>query len=243
MQAVPIYGDLIIGKFIKEEKNRFICLVEVNGKETVCYIPASCRLSNFLNLEGRQVLLRPIKSEKARTKYSVFAVKSRRRFIPLNLSVANRAIEEQINRRIFSFLGKRNNVVRETSIEGYKADLFIHDTKTLIEIKSILSFEEEASFPSVYSERAVKQLRQIKELLIQGYRVYYMLVSLNSAVNQITLNQDMREFNEYFLECIDLGMRCCGYSICLQKGVPTVYSKINVQWLRPEGKIIEDIRL
>lgn len=241
MQAVS-KEDLIIGTFIKEEKNRFICLVEVNGKETVCYIPASCRLSNFLNLEGRQVLLRPIKSEKARTEYSVFAVKSRRRFIPLNLSVANRAIEEQINRRIFSFLGKRNNVVRETSIEGYKADLFIRDTKTLIEIKSILSFEEEALFPTVYSERAVKQLRQIKELLIQGYKVYYMLVSLNSAVKQIALNKYMSEFNEYFLECIDLGMHCCGFSICLQKGVPTMYSKINVQWLQPEETSIEDIR-
>lgn len=230
MQAVSIDGDLIIGTFIKEEKNRFICLVEVNGKETVCYIPASCRLSNFLDLDGRQVLLRPIKSEKARTEYSLFAVKSRRRFIPLNLSVANRAIEEQINRRIFSFLGKRKNVIRETPIAGYKADLFIHDTKTLIEIKSILSFEEEALFPTVYSERAVKQLRQIKELLIQGYRVCYMLVSLNSTVKQITLNQHMREFNEHFLECIDLGMLCCGYSICLKNGVPTIYSKVNVIW-------------
>ena len=233
MQAVSKEEDLIIGTFIKEEKNRFICLVEINGKETVCYIPASCRLSNFLNLEGRQVLLRPIKSEKARTKYSVFAVKSRRRFIPLNLSVANRAIEEQINRRIFSFLGKRKNIIRETSIAGYKADLFIHDTKTLIEIKSILSFNDEALFPSVYSERAVKQLGQIKELLIQGYRVCYMLVSLNYTVKVLRLNPLMREFNELFLECINLGMHCGGYSICLRNSAPTVHSKIDVHWSQP----------
>lgn len=230
MQAVSIDGDLIVGTFIKEEKNRFLCLVEVSGTETVCYIPASCRLSNFLQLDGRQVLLRPIKSQKARTEYSVFAVKSRRRFIPLNLSIANRTIEEQINRGIFSFLGKRKSVNREVLIDGYKADLFINDTKTLIEIKSILSFEEESLFPTVYSERAVKQLIKIKELLLQGYRVCYMLVSLNSIVKQITLNQHMKEFNEHFLECIDLGMLCCGYSICLRNGVPTVYSKINVYW-------------
>lgn len=233
MQAVTIDGDLIVGTFIKEEKNRFLCLVEVSGIVTVCYIPSSCRLSNFLHLDGRQVLLSPIKSKKARTEYSVFAVKIRRGFIPINLSIANRTIEEQINRRIFSFLGKRKNVIREVMLDGYKADLFISDTKTLIEIKSILSFEEEALFPTVYSERAVKQLKQIKELLTQGYRVCYMLVSLNSTVKQITINQQMREFYEHYLECIDLGMCCYGYSIYLKKGVPTMHSTINVFWSQP----------
>lgn len=221
-------GDLIIGTFVKEEKNRFLCLVEVSGIETVCYIPSSCRLSNFMIFDGRQVLLIPNKSQKTRTEYSVFAVKNRRRFIPINFSIANQVIEEQIYSRRFSYLGKRKNVIRETMLDGYKADLYISETKTIIEIKSILSFEAETVFPTVYSERALKQLIKIKELLLQGYKVHYMLVSLNPDVKQITINQHMRDFYEHFRECIDLGMHCCGYSICLHSGIPTLHSKINI---------------
>ena len=234
MQAVTIGRNLVVGTFIKEEKNRFLCLVEVNKTETVCYISSSCRLSNFLRLDGRQVLLRPIKSKKARTEYSVFAVKSSRRFIPIDLSIANRVIEEQMVHCKFSFLGKRKNIAREAMIDGYRADLFISDTNTLIEIKSIISFEDEAVFPSVYSERAVKQLAKIKELLQRGYRVCYMLVSLNSVVKQVTINQHMGKYYELFLECTDLGMHCCGYSIYLRKGVPTMCSKIRVHLSRPD---------
>lgn len=119
MQTATMNGDLIIGTFVKEEKNRFLCLVEVSGIETVCYIPSSCRLSNFMIFDGRQVLLIPNKSQKTRTEYSVFAVKNRRRFIPINFSIANQVIEEQIYSRRFSYLGKRKNVIRETMLDGY----------------------------------------------------------------------------------------------------------------------------
>jgi hypothetical protein len=33
MQAASMYGDLIVGTFIKEEKNRFICRIRVSGIE------------------------------------------------------------------------------------------------------------------------------------------------------------------------------------------------------------------
>jgi len=237
MQTATMDRDLVVGTFIKEEKNRFLCLVEVAGIETVCYIPSSCRLSNFMNLSGRQVLLKPNTSRKTRTEYSVFAVKHQRGFIPVNLSLANRIVEEQIINRRFSFLGKRKSIIREAMIDGYKADLFISDTQTVIEIKSILSFEKETVFPTVYSERALNQLIKIKELLKQGYTVHYMLISLNPVVKQITLNQHMSDFYKHFLECITLGMQFCGYSICLQSGMPVMHLKINI--CLPESDEVE----
>ena len=44
------------GIFKKELKNRFLCLVEIDGEDTLCYIPSSCRLSNFIDLTGKEVL-------------------------------------------------------------------------------------------------------------------------------------------------------------------------------------------
>ena len=71
----------IYGKFIKETPNRFLCTVLVNNDTVECYIPSSCRLSNFLTLEGQTVILTPNNNPKARTRYSVYAVKVGRQFI------------------------------------------------------------------------------------------------------------------------------------------------------------------
>lgn len=42
------------GIFIQELKNRFLCEVEIDGESTVCYVPSSCHLSNFLDLKGKR---------------------------------------------------------------------------------------------------------------------------------------------------------------------------------------------
>lgn len=221
--------DYVLGIFQTELKNRFLCDVEVDGKTITCYIPSSCRLSNFLDMAGRTVLLKPIKTPKARTPYSVYAVKYKRNYILLNLAEANKIIEAQIGRRFFSFLGRRKQLSHEYKIENYKTDLFIHDTNTLIEIKSTLSFSREAIFPSVYSERAIAQLKQISLLLDKGYKACYILVSLNPSVKEIAVNKQLDDFYDAFMECVDKGMSYCGFSICLKEQSPELYSKIKIK--------------
>ncbi len=66
---------LKIGVFKEELKNRFRCVVTIDDVDTICYIPSSSRLSNFIDLSNRVVMLRPIKKRDAKTQYSVYAVK------------------------------------------------------------------------------------------------------------------------------------------------------------------------
>lgn len=218
----------VYGIFQAEIKNRFLCNVEIDGRSVTCYIPSSCRLSNFIDMTGRTVLLRPITTPNARTSYAVYAVYHRKNFVLLNLAQANRVIETQIGRRYFSFLGARKRVSHEFRIEKYKTDLFIHDTNTLIEIKSTLSFSKESVFPSVYSERAIKQLKEIAHLLDEGYKACYILVSLNPGVKEIVINRQVEDFYEAFMTCVEKGMTYCGFSIRLQEQLPELYSKVKV---------------
>ena len=44
-------SELKIGIFETEIKNRFLCSVCVNGETVTCYIPSSCRLSNFIDMK------------------------------------------------------------------------------------------------------------------------------------------------------------------------------------------------
>jgi len=123
--VVDFDNAFIRGVFLNEIKNRFLCNVGINGKETICYIPSSCRLSNFLDLSGREVLLKPVAAKNSRTEFAVYAVRNKKNYILLNLSEANQIIEAQLHSRRFSFLGKRSRVQHERIIGSYKADLFI----------------------------------------------------------------------------------------------------------------------
>ena len=222
------YG-YIYGTFIKETPNRFLCTVLINNETVECYIPSSCRLSNFLTLEGQTVILIPNNNPKARTRFSVYAVKVGRQFILLNLSKANLIIETELRTRRFAFLGQRKHVSTEKNIAGYKSDLFIEDTNTIIEVKSVLSFEKTAYFPTIYSERGVKQLFKLSSLLDQGYRICYIFVSLNPYVKTIMLNDTIVEYTNSFRECISKGMKCYGFTIKLQNAVPLLCSQIPTQ--------------
>ena len=221
-------GTYIHGIFLNEIKNRFLCNVSINGEENVCYIPSSCRLSNFIDLTGREVILKPIVSSNARTRYSVYAFKYKRGYILVNLAQTNQIIEKQIHRRLFSFLGKRKNVIREHKIEGYKTDLFIEDSKTLIEIKCSLAFEKVAVFPSVYSERSIQQLMEISALLDAGYKACYIFACLNPYVKAVRINQEIPQFCNAFNDCVRKGMIVNAFSIKLIDLIPQVQSRIEV---------------
>lgn len=216
------------GVFKEELKNRFLCLVEVEGKDTLCYIPSSCRLSNFVDLIGKEVLLTPNSSPNTRTEYAVYALRIRGQFILLNMSQANRLIETNIRNRRFSYLGKRVTVRKEFCVENYKSDLYIEDTQTAVEIKSILSFDKMATFPTVYSQRAIDQLTKLSCLLGMGYKVCYIFVSLNPRVKEVKINEEIVEYYKLFTECINKGMISKGYTIKLQDTQPIIHSELRV---------------
>lgn len=128
-----------------------------------------------------------------------------------------------------SFLGKRKSITRETCIAGYKTDLYIEDTNTIIEIKSILSEEREAMFPAMHSERALIQLNKLSMLLEKGYSVCYIFVSVNPKTKQLILDEADVEYCRLFRTCLMKGMYCCGFSVVLQDGKAKVSSRLKVK--------------
>lgn len=221
-------SQIIYGTFKEETKNRFLCQVTIDNEDVECYIPSSCRLGNFIDMKGRTVLLKHNQAKDARTKYAVYAVKIKNEFILLNLSQANRIIEVALPKRRFSFLGLRKQIVREKRIGDYKSDLYIEDTKTLIEIKSILSFQKTALFPTVYSERGIKQLVQLSSLLDEGFKVCYLFASFSHHVREIQINNGIEEYARLLNVCLEKGMTVYGITLKMKDGCPLIHSTIPV---------------
>lgn len=219
--------EFIIGTFKKELKNRFLCEVLITDVPTICYVPSSCHLGNFLDLEGKKVLLVPTQSSSARTQYTLFAVPYKRNFIILNSSMANRAMASAINRRQFSYLGKRQNPIKEHTVDGYKTDIFLPKSNTIIEVKSIISLDSVAAFPTVYSERAINQLKKINDLLAKGFKSYYIIVSLNPYVKSIQVDSNSYLYEE-MIKCMNSGLSVRAYTSRLRNGKPQIDKQIPV---------------
>lgn len=220
--------QLVYGIFKAEEKNRFICRVVVDSEEIECYVPSSCRLEKLVDLEGCQVALRPNKSQSTRTRYALYAVRKGRNLILIDQTEPNRVIEDNLNSRRFSFLGKRTEAQRERMVNGYRSDLFLPEMNTIIEIKSILSFESRAEFPNVLPQRGIRQLSQIRVLLESGFNVCYFLVSLNPHVKEIHVGNKYAEFHSEFQKCLNAGMLCKGLSIKIVDEAPIIHAMVPV---------------
>jgi len=227
MQTVEQTNTFTEGTFLKELKNRFLCEVLINGEPTVCYVPSSCHLGNFLDLQNKKVLLVRTQTPKSRTQYALFAVPFRRSQIILNTSMANSAVVNSVRGRRFSFLGPRKIFLKEHIIEDYKADIYIKDTNTIIEIKSIIATSKSGIFPTVYSERTLKQLEKLQELLSKGYKVCFIIVSLNPYVSEIRID-NTTDFFTCFQACIEKGMLVKGYGCNLVGGSLKISKSIEI---------------
>lgn len=217
------------GIFLEESRSRFLCKVNIAGEVSECYVPSSCKLGKLVDLEGKEVLLRPVSKKNARTQFAVQAIKNDKEYILLNLADANRIIYDNMQRRFFSFIGRRKHIRNEIVVDGYKADLYVEDTDTIVEIKTLLSPSKNAVFPSVASKRAEEQLQKIERLL-ETHKVCYIITSLNPATKSIELNSAMGQYEELFNKCISRGMKCRGYSIVLNENkVPEVKRSIPIR--------------
>ena len=175
-------------------------------------------------------MLKENQNKNARTRLAVYALKIKQNYLILRTSEANSIIANELKSRRFSYLGKRLLTERECTVEGYKADIYLPEVQTIIEIKSLITSDSTGIFPTVYSERAIEQLQKIKNLLKRGYRFVYIFVSLNPYVKSIFLSEDIRqsEYKKLFLECVNAGMIYKAYTSKLKEDSPTINKEIPV---------------
>ncbi len=225
---MEINRDIVEGIFINECKNRFLCNILIKNEIHECYIPSSSKLDNYIKLENKKVLLTVNKGKKTRTKYSVFAVKYYGKYIMLNLNIVNSLVEEYIKMNNKNYFYTK--IFREKTINDYKADLLLHGKeKLIVEAKGLIAIRKQSLFPTVFSERALKQLNNLLKLLELGWRIDYYFVSLSSVVKKVIINKEFNEYSNLLLRCIDRGMKVKGFSACYENNKVIIESNLKIE--------------
>lgn len=194
------------GFFIRECSNRFLCWVIIHGIEELCYIPSSAKLSNFLDMQDKNVLL--TKNHKVgRTKYTVIAVHlGEQKYIYLNLNNINHLCKIALSRDLGFNLSDIS--CEKRMYWGYRSDLFIDSIKpTMLELKGIISDQALVEFPQMNSGRALKQINDFVYAINENIEVWYCFVVLSPTIKRIQFKNESNDFVNKLMDCTKRGMQ------------------------------------
>lgn len=222
--------NFIEGIFIDEVLPRFIGKAKIEGKTEEIYIASSAKLSNYIYLKGQNIILEKNKKKSKRTRYTLCFLKIHNNFIIMNLSKVNNIFAElyQLNMLIdYSYKGLGKIDVK---IEDYKPDYYIENSKIIIENKTIISNNEEASFPSETSKRFVEQLERLEKLQDLGYEVHLNIFVLTPWTKTITLNIKAKKYIIQFRKNFQKGLKIHYYKLYYSDNVLVVniFNKNNI---------------
>lgn len=202
------------GVFLEECRHRFRCLVKIQDKEEICYLSSSSKLTPFIQLQGREVLLIKNLNSKSKSAYTVHAVKSDTGYILLNLGHVNALLMTEFEKPGGFYAGAKE-ICREKKVhQNLRADFCIEqEQRTIIEAKGLITEKAVSYLPSMTVERAVTQLKIFKKLLKAGCEVHYYLVLMNPAIGAVELDKARTDYYKEFRACLKSGMKCFIYRV------------------------------
>lgn len=181
------YQNIVKGRFIARP-NRFIAMVEIDGKPTVCHVKNTGRCKELLQ-EGAEVWVEKSDNPNRKTAYDLICVKKGPQIINMDSQAPNKIAEEWLpNSGLFSPALKLR---REVKNGDSRFDLLAEDqgSKTWIEVKGV-TLEEDgiARFPDAPTERGIKHIRHLCKLIEGGENAMILFVVQMKGIKHLEPN-------------------------------------------------------
>ncbi len=194
------YEKIIKGKFI-ERPNRFIALVEVNGKIQKSHVKNTGRCRELL-VPGATVYLEDYEGRMGSRKmqYSLIGVEkeTERGVLMINMDsqAPNKVVKEALLDGTIVLPGmdalsevKGEYVYGESRLDFYVKD--ISGTEGFIEVKGVtLENDGITSFPDAPTERGIKHLKELEKAVLEGRKAYALFVIQMKDVYLFTPNDE-----------------------------------------------------
>ncbi len=181
------YEKIVKAKF-KSRPNRFIAIVEIDGKEETVHVKNTGRCRELL-VEGATVFLEEGSNPERKTKYDLVAVIKNGTLVNIDSQAPNKVAVEFL--RECGLFSKDAEIKQEVTYKSSRFDIFVSDKerKAFIEVKGV-TLEENgiAMFPDAPTERGVKHLRELIEAKKDGYESYILFVIQMKGIKYFTPN-------------------------------------------------------
>ena len=229
------YTEKIVPAAFRRRPNRFIAVVEINGKETVVHVKNTGRCKELL-VPGCTVYLAESGNPARKTAYDLIAVEKIRTgrtplLINMDSQAPNAAAAEWIRN---SGLFAPDAVVRREVVFGKsRFDFCIEDGDGLffLEVKGCtLEQDGVASFPDAPTERGVKHLQELEARVAQGHRAGVLFVIQMKEVTSFRPNDETHPaFGAALRHAAAGGVRIFAYDCLITPDTMTVDQSVPVK--------------
>lgn len=205
------YKNMLEAHFLARP-NRFIAHIEVNGQEEVCHVKNTGRCKELL-IPGCTIYVQHHDDAKRKTKYSLIAVKKGELLINMDSQAPNKVVQEWLKEN--KLFGEMTLLKPEYTHGDSRFDFYLETAskKMFIEVKGV-TLEEDGvvKFPDAPTERGVKHVRELAELVHEGYECAIIFVVQMSGMQYFTPNwKTHAEFGEALKRAQNAGVQIYAY--------------------------------
>lgn len=206
------YDRILEGIFI-ERPNRFIAMVEIDGRIEKCHVKNTGRCKELL-VKGAKTYLSVSDNPNRSTRCDLVAVVKGDRLINMDSQIPNSVAEEGL-RRIPMF-SSVERIRREFAYGDSRIDLMAEGDgrRYLIEVKGVtLESDGIARFPDAPTERGVKHIRELIGCVKDGYIPCLLFVIQMDGIRWFEPNRATDpDFADALGDARDAGVRMLAYT-------------------------------
>jgi len=183
------YSNYCFAKFI-ERPNRFIAIVELDGKLETVHVKNTGRCKELL-LPGTKIVLTEGSNPNRKTKYDLIAVwKNNLGWVNIDSQVPNTVVLEWLESGKSIFKGI-TYIKPEYTYGKSRVDFYLEcgQRRILLEVKGCtLEIDGKGYFPDAPTERGVKHLHELAGAIKEGYEAYLAFVIAMPKVQKVWPN-------------------------------------------------------
>ncbi|MBT4143862.1 MAG: DNA/RNA nuclease SfsA [Candidatus Marinimicrobia bacterium] len=184
---VKIQGPLISAKFVSRP-NRFITIVDVEGKQAKSHLADPGRLKEIL-IPGVELLIRPApKKSERKTQYSTIMARKEEQWVSLVSALPNDFVKEELEKKTWPLFKDYRLIRPEIPFEKHRFDFLLETPKGnpfYLEVKSVTFVDKGlAQFPDAVTSRGARHALALKNIVKDGGEAGILFVCQRSDVER-----------------------------------------------------------
>lgn len=189
-------GDTLVEARFIGRVNRFLALVELNGREEGIHVANSGRLRELF-VPGAPVWLKPapalsLSKGGRKTAYDLALVETAGTLVSADARLPNSLVTEAVATGLLGDFGSPSAVVRESTFRESRFDLMLEydGSRHYVEVKSVTLVERGVSlFPDSPTLRGAKHLNTLAEAVRAGHRASVVFVVQRADATAFAANE------------------------------------------------------
>ena len=205
------YKNIQKARFI-ERPNRFIARVELNGDVQVCHVKNTGRCKELL-IPGAVVYLEESSNPNRKTKYDLVVVEKNKMLVNIDSQAPNVVVKKWLE--VGGLYPQQVLVYPEMKYGSSRFDFYIEakERKAFIEVKGV-TLEEDgvAAFPDAPTERGIKHINHLIDVIKEGYEAYIIFIIQFKPVKHFIPNDATHpQFGQALRKAVAAGVHVLAY--------------------------------